>query len=312
MPSLSADADRTHKTAIVFAAHEFSRTTCAAYRKLAREAIGHGELFVLTDGVRSPPEELGARVASFDLRKLKAELQAAMRSETLTGNTHVTLWDFQRRHRDYDFYWFIEYDVRFSGSWARFLERFRANEADLLACHVRRFAEEPAWCWWQSLSMAGEPFREQDLLRAFLPIHRLSRRAFQAIENALRRGFTGHFEGLVPTVLALEGLSIEDFGGDGSFVRSENQDAFYSSRSSQDGGLWGGGTMRFRPPHAVWGMRRDRLYHPVKPIGGPLRAISGLAQDLRALAVDLRRSLRAESWHSGMPGNGVELDRDPR
>lgn len=254
---------KTH-TAILFATHEFSNSVLEAFRKLCVEARGYGDVFILHDGRNLPPATLEAPVFTFDFAALKREFPQALGDTYIPGNCHLAFWDFFRHHPTYQFVWIIEYDVRISGSWGVVFEHYRGNDSDLICCHLRSWEQEPDWCWWRSLRFNGRPLPVEARLRAFLPIQRLSAQAMQAIHNALVRNCEGHFEAFIPSFLRESGLRLEDMGGDGPFVPKGRRNSFYTSLSTSDGSLFGLGTMRFRPPHAFWGFRKNRLYHPVK------------------------------------------------
>ena len=102
-------------------------------------------------------------------------------------------------------------------------------------------------------------------LRAFLPIYRLSRRGFEAVDRAYRAGADGHHEQIWPTVLHHAGLALEDIGGNGRWVRPENVDRFYFNEPGSFS--MAPGTFVWRPAFHRVMRRRNTLWHPVKPSG---------------------------------------------
>jgi hypothetical protein len=90
-------------------------------------------------------------VHRFDFPVLKREFPHALGNTVVPGNCHLALIDFVRHHDDFDHYWVIEYDVRFTGDWAVFFNAFAEDDADLLGCHIRRRHDEPCWNWWPTL-----------------------------------------------------------------------------------------------------------------------------------------------------------------
>lgn len=254
-----------NKTAIVFLTHQYSSGILSAFAKLRDEGECHGDVFLFGDVLHARPADFQGRNCFFDFSDLKAQFPQAIGDHAVPGNLHMVYWEFFRTHDDYEHIWFVEYDVRYSGSWTEFLEHFRGSTADLLGCHIRRWEHEPEWFWWTSLSCGRPTVSDVEPIRAFLPIQRLSKRAYQAISVALKSGWAGHSEVFIPTVVTLEGLELEDIGGDGPFVHPCNRCRFYSSADSHDGRLTSG-SMRFRPAHSDWGQRRNWLYHPVKEV----------------------------------------------
>jgi hypothetical protein len=296
----SSGVRATLRTAILLFAHEFGQVTIDAYRRLDEQTAGFGDLFVLNDGVQPAPLWMGDRLHVFDFEAIKREVPGVLGDSVVPGNCHLATLDFHRNHPEYDFLWVIEYDVRFSGSWAAFLRAHQGNRADLLACHIRAFRDEPAWFWWHSLAGPQGVPSEDRRFRAFLPIQRLSGAALVEIDRQVSRGWVGHFECLVPTLIAQAGMQLEDIGGRGPFVREGNEGRFYSSLSTREGGLKGLGSMRHQPPIAYLGLRRNRLFHPVKKIGvtpGSLIISSWWRAKYGARAL----ARRAAAWLHGPP-----------
>lgn len=162
----------------------------------------------------------------------------------------------------YRWYWPVEYDVRFSGSWQRLIDHFRTSECDLLGTTIFDKTTNPEWENWDSLQSPGGTLAEQDCIRSFLPVYRISARGLQALHAAYKAGWAGHCEATVPTILNLLGMAIEDIGGDGPFVRPENRNRFYLNTPK----AWhhGPGTLVFRPVLEKEGDRPNMLWHPVK------------------------------------------------
>ncbi|WP_207512768.1 DUF3405 domain-containing protein [Longitalea luteola] len=184
----------------------------------------------------------------------------------IPGNNHFPLLHFYRQHPGYDFYWFIEDDVRFNGPWENLFNYFTAQpgQPDFISSHVRRFDEEPNWYWWNTLQHVYTFIPLHLRIRSFNPIYRISNAALNCIHSILYADkWRGHHEVLLPTLLSLEGLHIADFGGVGQFVPEGCMNKFYVDDHCDVFGAINAGTMRYRPlienlQHA------DKLYHPVK------------------------------------------------
>jgi hypothetical protein len=172
------------------------------------------------------------------------------------GNTHFPLMYFFSRYPDYEYYWLVEYDVRFSGNWKTFFKAFHQNDAHLLTCHIRSFSEEPNWYWWRHLSHHKVIVPLEQRLRSFNPIYRASNLALKYLHESHRDQWRGHFEVLIPTLLYHGGFKLEDIGGDGRFTPSGNKNGFYTEGSN--------GTFRWRPAFNQVGIEPNKLYHPVK------------------------------------------------
>jgi hypothetical protein len=253
------------RCATIFFSHLFDAETLVALDQLRHQSPGYATPYVLTDRPDLVPSHLLPHVHTLDFPGLKREFPHALGNTVVPGNCHLALIDFVRHHHNFDYYWVIEYDVRFTGNWAVFFAAFAEDDADLLACHIRRRHDEPDWNWWPTLvGPQGQPAPMKHSARAFLPVQRISRRAVTEVWAQAALGWRGHFECLVPTVLLMAGLRLADIGGTGEFTPAHRRHRFYSSLTSADGTL-SEGTMRWRPPHDDTPRHRDMLYHPVKP-----------------------------------------------
>ena len=117
------------------------------------------------------------------------------------GSNHFPLLKFFRENLGYDYYWLVEDDVRFSGEWKVFFDSFASSTSDFLSSVIETKAENSDWYWWNCLKTGNETIAEDNLLRAFNPIYRLSCQALSCIDAHLREGWMGHHEVLLPTLL---------------------------------------------------------------------------------------------------------------
>ena len=102
------------------------------------------------------------------------------------------MWYFHESPH-YDYYWVVEYDVRFTGSWLDFFRHFAANESDLLATTLFDYSFRPGWDNWATLK-SPERIPDQDRVRALFPLYRLSNAALRALHEAYCEGWSGHYE----------------------------------------------------------------------------------------------------------------------
>ena len=117
--------------------------------------------------------------------------------------------DYYLRNPHYDFYWRIEYDVQFGGDWGDFFRYFFDNKADLLGTYIKAHKDDPHWLWWNAINFKVD----QDCLRGmFFPVVRFSRRSLAYLDEKYRDGASGFCEIIVPTLLNMERMNIEDIG----------------------------------------------------------------------------------------------------
>ena len=203
------------------------------------------------------------------------------------ANVELPLLLFYRRNPQYDFYWTIEYDVRFTGTWDKFFSCFESSDSDLLGTTLTRRAEIPNWFHWPSLVLDGRPIEVSDHLRGFFPIYRLSARALAQLDKDYRSQVRGHFECLIPTLLWNAGMKIEDIGGSGAFVKPGNLNRFY--RNTPRYGTLSPGTIVYRPVMHCPGREPDMLWHPVKRLPAWQVALINGRRVARALVAHIRR-----------------------
>jgi hypothetical protein len=158
--------------------------------------------------------------------------------------------------------WRVEYDVRFSGDWHLFFDSFVTNESDLLGTTIFRYDFRPDWNWWDSLKTPNIPLQKQMLIRGFLPVFRLSKKACDILKSSYQAGWSGHYEVSIPTILNYNGCSIEDIGGDGEFVQPGNRNRFYTNTPSAPG--LSPGTFVYHPQAYTYSSIPNKLYHPIK------------------------------------------------
>ena len=186
---------------------------------------------------------------------------------------HYPLLHFFLSHPEFEYYWVIEFDVRFTGDWGSFLHTCGTYSHDLVTCHIRGADEEPLWWLWDTLRHPTKTIDRSGCLRSFNVIYRISNRALSLVHAALSDGWQGHPEVLIPTLLKNGGCTLLDFGGDGDYTPAGMKNAWYTSGSTRLGALSPFCTLRFRPSRGRAGIRRNKIYHPVKPVAArePLR-----------------------------------------
>ncbi|HVW69507.1 MAG TPA: DUF3405 domain-containing protein [Steroidobacteraceae bacterium] len=256
-----------HNECLLFLSHHTQPGAMAALAKLAREC---GERFTLvpvfdqTKGafpIEAIPGAVSVTCAQasrlLPYRKKHSQHPGTFWSRNIDL---PLLWYFQQ-HPEYDYYWVMEYDVRFTGHWMEFFRHFAANPSHLLATTLFDFDFRPDWDNWKTLkSPRRVPDRER--VRALLSLYRLSNPALQALHRAYRDGWSGHYEVTIPTVLKTEGLALEDFGGSGRYVAAGNVNRFY--RNSPDIAGLAPGTFTVAANRISAEYPPNLLWHPIK------------------------------------------------
>ena len=251
----------------LFQTHFFHREILDEFESFARGVEDYGDALLLFHGAdeRLATPAWSDRVCQFRDDDLTV-LGYRMISEGLSpGHSYYLLLLLFQQDPGRQFYWCVEYDVRYGGNWRDFFASFVDNSSDFLSSNIYHYHQMPDWHWWD-LNGPGAPIPLPDRLRAFNPVFRLSRRALEFLHSALSSGWCGHYEVLLPTLLHHRGFSIEDFGGSGPFVRPGNSNRHYlAPEPTQRGRLTGSGTLRYRPEVVDEERLPGKIYHPVKP-----------------------------------------------
>ncbi len=266
-------------SALLWMTHVWNADLQAEFEKLYRiDGPGMPEVWLLLDAQTPGAAALAARYRChvFDESALFGRGYARLPGQGLMTHCHFPVLDFFLAHPEHDHYWVVEYDVRYTGAWEALLSAFAPHPHDLITCHLRRFADEPRWYWWDSLHHPHLAIPRNEWWRSFNVIYRISNRALRFLHESFIDGWRGHSEVTLPTLLHHGGYALLDFGGNSPFALPGGKNRFYTSRSFGVGGF---GTVRYRPARAAAGWRRNKLYHPVKP--GALREPRALR--LRAL-----------------------------
>jgi len=288
----------TARTAVFLTTYFVSPALEEAYRRLCNETPENHDVYLVVNlspgdpPVEStiPPDRL-ITLTLQDLRSLPYPLKAQAPDWRFhPGNEDLIFWATWSRLPDYDFYWGVEYDVWFEGSWRLLFDRFLSSDADLLGTTLYRARLTPnAFNIWSLRYPADVDLADQNRIKGFYPIYRFSRRGAQLVDAGYRAGWGGHMEIAWATILAHEGAVIEDIGGDQEFVRPENRNRFYFNT------FWtyslSPGTFVFRPNFPRSLGRPGTIWHPVKPAAGRNWHVLAFDHTLRKKVASLVKAL---------------------
>lgn len=175
------------------------------------------------------------------------------------GNCHFPVLRFYLEHNNYDYYWVIEDDVLFSGKWSKLFEFYNNDCTDLLSSYIKTPSDIPHWPWWKTLYTADEQVDRRNVICAFNPVYRLSHRALNVIHSSLQKGWKGHAEVVISSILKHNGMSVKDIGGTGSFTPECDKNRFYKSETYSYASL------------KIQDIIPDTIYHPIKRKKGVIK-----------------------------------------
>jgi hypothetical protein len=260
----------TDMNALIFLAHNTSPRTLSALEKLRSEKPDNFTLFPIFDVTKKlcashllPADSLCAEFSEItrELQYPGKIAQSKISNSFYPGCQDLILMWFFRKYPSFDFYWFVEYDVNYTGHWNDFFKDFITNDSSMLATTIFRYDFRPSWNHWKDLKVAPS-INKKNYIRALCCIARYSRTAFLCLNREYQKGYSGHFECLIPTLLQACNLTIEDFGGDGEFVKQSNINKYYFNNPKIMGLLPGSFTAvknSFNPE-----LHPPLLQHPVK------------------------------------------------
>lgn len=265
------------KSIYLFACHEMNRGIKQRFNKIKNAVTPKDEAMILFHQKEEHLPEIiqSSPHTSFSYNDI-SKLGYPMLKETLVpGSTHYPLLNFYRENPEYEYYWFIEYDVVYTGNWRNFFDYWDACNADFLTCHIKKQPSKPQWAWWD-LEHPEETIELEKRVSSFNTIYRLSNEAIAFIDQKHREYWRGHEEVLIATLLHNNGFSLRDFGGSGKFVLPDDLNKFYI-----DGAANKDKSMRWRPSFERPGRGKNKLYHPVKKINRLLETFPPIFNYLR-------------------------------
>ena len=182
----------------------------------------------------------------------------------LPGSCHFPVLRFFIDNPEYHHYWFIEYDVEFTGKWDVLMNDCDTNldGYDFLSCHIERFDEtNKDWGWWHHCNDSGYPLTE--CIKGFNPICRYSNKALDCLNKYLKQGYSAHSEVMLTTCLYHHVFKIGDIGGTGEFTLHGYRNKYYVQGRGVNNG-----TMRWRPLYTMEEIEalgtNNKLFHPIK------------------------------------------------
>ena len=252
------------KTAIAYITHVYNEEIERNLLELKNSIQNFATLYIVYEERSfSASIPCGLRKYFFSLRDLNLMGCSSLGCNITDGNSHLIMLDFFQSHSEYDFYWFIEYDVRFNGDWKDFFLFFNDKFEDFVTAHVCDVIQKPTWPHWSSLSLVNLSIKMEERLSSFNPICRLSYRAMALLEERCVIGDFGHLEVLLPTLFKYYHLKITDFGGMGKYIYENTPNLFYMDNSQVTEA--DKCTHRYRPVYRKEDIcLPNKIYHPVK------------------------------------------------
>ncbi len=254
--------------AVLLSTHIINDFVLDKYRRLRSDLSEKYDVILLLNKDEEEdikiPEDI--RIFTTDCDSLNALEYNPIEETLLPGSCHFPLLRFFIDHPHYDNYWFVEYDVEFTGNWSVLMDDVTSNlsDYDFLSCYVERFNTDKNghWPWWYRGNDVGYPL--QQCIKGFNPICRCSYKALKCLDIYQKEGHSAHSEVMITSCLFHHGMKIGDFGGNSEFVPDGYEDKFYLANPE----FTNGGTMRYRPLYTMQEIEEynvpNKLFHPIK------------------------------------------------
>jgi hypothetical protein len=182
----------------LYISHIVNDETIWRCRKLIKDVEGMGIDVIWVYNKKSPgdveiPKDINYRLLTDEevlhSRKYIAPADFGMTLQYQAPN-YVTM-ALAKEHPEYDYVWYVEYDVCYSGDWKSFFSRMNDLGHDLICTRVTPRSCDVEWCWWncsRRVSMWNESFKSVNCMS------RLSRKMLDMLEK-----FYSESEALQPT-----------------------------------------------------------------------------------------------------------------
>lgn len=251
------------KTAIFYLTHVYNETIERQLWKLRDEVGDLADIHVAYQADKYSLQIPAKFIpAPFMLDNINELGYHAWGNTLLDGNMHLVWLDLFHRFPVYENYWFLEYDVRFSGNWNTFFSYFDGRDDDFVSSHIEKRKDNPAWFGWNCMKLVNLKIQDDALLKSFDPICRLSRRALALLDERCTLGDIGNLEVLMPTLFHYFKLKICDMGNLEKCADG-NVSSFYMKYVDAAGNE--SCTHRFRPVFTESELTiPNMIYHPIK------------------------------------------------
>ena len=274
----------TTETAIVFLTNKAAQTVMDRLREIHVQTDEVSTCYVLIDASAPGTEDAwtsycqdhkldNIKLVPFKISDIARELSVKLFApeRLVPGSAHLPLlWlSLKLKHQ---MYWLVEDDVLFTGKWNELVSEIIADKTDLLCSHIAGYKDIPNWTWWPTLKAPETAIRNSDpsklVKKGFFPIYRISARALVKILDYQRKGWSGHFEVLMPTILTYAGYSLAD-------LNSVYRSPVYSKGMVRKGeGVGELSSLRFRPRvtgEEIKSCFGSVIFHPIKLLLDPDR-----------------------------------------
>lgn len=168
-------------------------------------------------------------------------------------NNDLVMIDFFNNHNEYDRYWFIDYDVVFTGDWNNLITYFNDKYCDLI-CSNLLWNHKIDPCF--KVNPIGIKYDITKQLHGFTSIIMLSKMALEFLLRIYKIGAYGFLENFFPTA-----LYYNDYNDHKFILDSFNEHGFVDGYSQDDNSTMNCKNYTIEEQKLF---KKNKLYHAVK------------------------------------------------
>lgn len=211
--------------------------------------------------------EITSGVTNLYLEKTEENL---IDQNTYTFRSQLIFKNIYKLFPGYEYYYLIEYDVRFNGDWGYLFQSLNLLTEDLVCSHLSHYNniyEAGPYPRWKLRKMFSKDDRliidefgkiTEDLCFSFLPFCRLSNRLMRVVNNYYKT-FDGFFEIVIPTLCIKNNFSSIDLDSLGFTCPPLEEMENYHFKCNSGSMSW------YEEDKTVY-EKPNILIHPVKPV----------------------------------------------
>lgn len=170
----------------------------------------------------------------------------------IPGNVDLAHMTFAKLHTEFDYFWFCEDDVRYTGDLGEFISNHDSVSAEMLCTNLRPVPDK-----WFYKTTYDDDIGAETVMICLLCFYRMSKHAFEIIDAAYEQSIGGHQEISMVNILTANGKEVLDF----NTVSDTKAYTSNLNRLSMNGG-----TFCYFPPKLFALRGKNLLYHPIKPL----------------------------------------------
>lgn len=216
------------KSIYVLRAHEINNVVKKLYNKLVID-LGYDNVFILYDATNNKfPKDSDIAIDkvciindeyclennSFHNKGFKEGSVSMSFWHPETSFVAIGYWLLIVKKIEYDYIWFIEYDVYCNGNFKNVFQKCDNIKADFMArgrdegIENFRIGFQDAWCWWNELNGDVEDVPKKYRVGCFLPLVRCSKLMIDKMREQFNKS-TGFCEIYMSTLALRENLFIK-------------------------------------------------------------------------------------------------------